>query len=456
LVLLADRDRFRYIARSFGLAFCQFQVGRMNGAASQAQVRQSMAAQVASWALRHRVATAYLIAVLSWAPLLACLDSRGEQGDIRIYKADSGALLEGRMPYRDTVVEYPPYAIPIFVLPRASGSEGYLGWFMMLAALCDIGIRGELLLAGVRRHSESLGFLLPTVCYCAAIPFLRFFLFQRFDLWPALVTVSALLFFSSGRLAWSGLFLAIGVGMKVYPAVLVPPLFILSLREGKARRFVVGLVAGVLPMFLLSFFVPWWRFAQFQGDRGLQCESLAASLIWAAKHAGLADAQWAWVTRWFEVKGPLAVTMQPWARVVFIVAVMTSATVACLAALRIRKASLGLLARLVLMPLVAFVAFNQVLSPQFMIWLLPLAALATLEGNAWTVLGIPLATMLTPIIFPSLTGNYGKGLNPLETSVLVARNCMLVVVWALLFAEQWRLWRNAPELKVRQIDFRIG
>jgi len=431
------------LTRGFALAIREFQMDRMSCIASRNEIRESATARVVNWSLRHRVASAYLIAALSWAPLLARLESNGEQGDVHIYETDTAALLEGKMPYRDTIVEYPPYAIPIFVLPRAFGGEDYLAWFMMLAALCDLGIRSELLLSGVR-NSASLRFLLPTLCYCAAIPFLRFLLFQRFDLWPALITLSALLLFSSGRFAWSGLLLAIGVGIKVYPGVFVPPVFFLALREGRARSFLSGLIAGLIPILLLGFVAPWWRFAGFQASRGLQCESLAASLIWACKQAGLADAQWVWVTRWFEVKGPLAEAVLPWARGVFILAIVASVTVASLAASRCRKTPLGLLARLVLMPLIAFVAFNQVLSPQFMIWLLPLAALATLDGNPWPVLGIPLATTLTPIIFPSLTGNYGRGLNPLETSVLVARNCILVAVWALLFVEQWRLWRMAP------------
>jgi hypothetical protein len=97
---------------------------------------------------------------------------------------------------------------------------------------------------------------------------------------------------------------------------------------------------------------------------------------------------------------------------------------------------------LLLGPLLAFVAFNQVLSPQFMIWLLPLAALGTLEGNSWIVLGIPLATVLTPVIFPSFGGNYGRGLDSLETVVLITRNFILVAVWWLLMKEQWQIWRN--------------
>ncbi len=403
---------------------------------------------VANWVSRNRLAAAYLIVVLSWFLLLPSLFDGYQQGDIAIYEADANSLMQGRMPYRDTLVEYPPYAIPIFLVPRMFGSDNYLDAFRMLAALCDLLIRGGLLWAGMRYANPSRS-LLPLICYCASVPFLRFFLLQRFDLWPALVCVAALLVFCADKPGWSGLAIAIGIGVKVFPGVFVPPLFILALRQRKARRFTAGLIAGLSPILLLSFFVPWWRFAQFQGARGLQCESLAASLIWGLKHLGLTDASWVRVKRWTEVQGALASVLLPWARTLFIAAVIFSVVIASCAAARCQKPSIGRVARLLLGPLLAFVAFNQVFSPQFMIWLLPLAALGTLEGNFGIVLGIPLATVFTPVIFPSFGGDYSRGLNSLETIVLIARNLILVAIWWLLIKEQWRICRNGDPEKTQ-------
>ncbi len=401
--------------------------------------RAALWTYVANWVARHRFAVAYFIVVLSWLPFLATLDGFA-QGDISIYRNDADSLMQGKMPYRDTMVEYPPYAIPIFVLPGVFGVGNYVYGFMMLAALCDLAIRGGLFWGGMR-NTKSLGSLLPVVCYCASVPFLRFFFFQRFDLWPALICVAALLLFCADKPGWSGLAIAIGIGVKVYPAVFVPPLFVLALRQGKALRFSAGLIAGLSPILLLSFVLPWWRFAQFQGARGLQCESLVASLIWGLNHLGLTHASWVGVKRWTEVHGPMATALLPWARALFIAAVVFSVAIASCAAARCPKPSIGRVARLLLGPLLAFVVFNQVLSPQFMIWLLPLAAVATLEGNPWIVLGIPLATMLTPVIFPSFGADYSRGLNSLETMVLVTRNLILVAVWWLLVREQWRICR---------------
>jgi hypothetical protein len=123
----------------------------------------------------------------------------------------------------------------------------------------------------------------------------------------------------------------------------------------------------------------------------------------------------------------------PWARALFVGTVCGSTVLATWAAVRVEMPFAAKTARLLLVPLLAFVAFNVVLSPQFMIWLLPLAALGSLEGNPWPMLAIPLATTLTPFFYPC--PEYGTGLNLGETIVLLLRNLMLIAVWAVLIVE---------------------
>ncbi len=241
--------------------------------------------------------------------------------------------------------------------------------------------------------------------------------------------------------------------MKLYPAVFVPPLFVLAARQGKWRQFAGGLAAGLLPIALLSFYLPWWRFAEFQGQRGLQVECVYASALWLGKLLGLTQLQWVYVKMWYEVQGAGASALLPWARVTFTSTVVISTLIAVLAAGRLSLPVKGnevnvdanlvsRLAQLLLVPLLAFVGFNQVLSPQYMIWLMPLAALASLSGNLTPALLISIATMLTPMIYPSLFGDYGSGLGLFETVILLARNFILIVVWALLI---WELRRDLPQ-----------
>jgi hypothetical protein len=189
-------------------------------------------------------------------------------------------------------------------------------------------------------------------------------------------------------------------------------------------------------MAILGLYLPWWRFAQFQGDRGLQVESLYASVLWLARRIGNANINWVWPPNksWVEVQGPLATTLLPWSRIMFATFTAGSAAFAAWIANRSGKLSLPRLARLLLIPLLGFIAFNTVLSPQYLIWLLPLAAIGSLEGNPWTVFAIPLATMLTPIFYPS--AEYATGLTLFQTFVLLLRNLILIGVWVILMREQ--------------------
>ncbi len=386
--------------------------------------------------VRYRLIVAYAIIVLSWLPLSSALHNFFEQGDPQIYEDDANALFAGKLPYRDVVLEYPPYAIAIFVLPRLIGGD-YLNTFVLLAAGCDLLIRVALLWAGIRytRHLTSFA---PLLYYCVSVVFLKYVLFQRFDLFPAVICLATVFLFVSGRAGTAGLLVSTVFGMKLFSLLFVGPLFILALRERKLHRFLIGLGIGFLPIILLSFVVPWWRFVEYQSNRGLQCESLAASCVWAASKCGLTEAFWVAVKRWTEVQGTWATAVLPWARVLFAGTVLLSIAVASRTALWVQELSASGLARLLLTPLLAFVAFNTVLSPQFMIWLVPFGALAMLEGNRSPMIALSLATMLTPIIFPSFNSDYSDGLNGFETSILLIRNMTLVIVWVFLVREQLR------------------
>jgi hypothetical protein len=209
------------------------------------------------------------------------------------------------------------------------------------------------------------------------------------------------------------------------------------------------LIGGGLPILFLSLWLPWWRFLVFHSERGFQAESLYSSVIWFMHHLGMVDAVWEGGWRCLEVHGAIANRMLPWSRILFVLTVGVSVLLPCWAVggfpvsssdplprtrgEGINTSGLGQmprLAHLLLVPLLAFVVFNQVFSPQFMIWLLPLAAITALNRKLWTTAAIPLATMLTLVFYPS--PNYGDGLNLFETGALVVRNFILIIVWVLL------------------------
>ena len=157
-------------------------------------------------------------------------------------------------------------------------------------------------------------------------------------------------------------------------------------------------------------------------------------------------ATWELAGYWFEVTGPVADRLVTPAQIVWAAATLASVALATWAAWRQRPrsgddadtVSLAVLATLVLLPVTTFVAFSLVLSPQFHLWLAPLAALALLArrrpdarvgtGGLWCIF---LSTFCVPAFFPSPT--FDSGLDLGRTLVLVLRNVLLLyATWSLV------------------------
>lgn len=366
--------------------------------------------------------------------------SAGNQGDIAWYQFAIHQWAAGALPYIGHMVEYPPYALIIFGLPWLIDDSRYLLIFLVMAFIIDIAIKAILFRLGQKKPEDSRSWL-PLLAYSIGAVLCSYVYLQRFDLWPALIGLIAVLLFIDRKHLSSGAMLSIAVGVKLYPIVFGLPMLAIAIREKQWKRFAIGIIAGALPILLLSFVLPWWRFALVQGSRGLQAESIYASAIWLAHLIYGVPAFWIHTTAWFEVQGPIASAVVPWARIFFGASMIAATVIATRSAWRASSRSavgIGRLSRILLIPLLAFVAFNLVLSPQYMIWLIPMAALAALEGSIWPVAMILLAAALVPAFYPSYQYFSANGLDLLQTWALFARNMLLAVSCIWLAVSEWR------------------
>jgi hypothetical protein len=395
----------------------------------------SYLSQFAHWLLtraeRQRLIVGGAIIFLSALPWIHVLTASDSQ-DVGLYREIIGDLLSGKLPYRDRVLEYPPYALAVFIVPAIFGIKAYADVFILWAAFADSVIRSILLLLCCRNSKRATWFL-PLLVYCVSALFLHGFFLIRYDIFPALVTLFALFAFTTNRYVLAGALVALGTGIKLYPILFAPPLFLLALRSAAGGRFAAGLATGFLPIAVLSFFLPWWKFLTFHSARGLQVESLYASILWLGHKLGLLNLKWTFTKAWFEIQGEAVDTVLPCCRLLFASGVCVSVLFVSWAAMRCRKPSASSLARLLLVPLLAFMVFNQVLSPQYMIWLLPFAAVGILAGKPVPGLLIAAAAGLTPLVYP--TEEYHGGLGLPRTLALVARNLLLLLTWIWLVRE---------------------
>ena len=348
-------------------------------------------------------------------------------GDVQLYHRTIQAVWDGRLPYRDFVFEYPPYALVWFVLPGLCSNLGAFQQVFGLEMLAlDLAVKGTLVWLAIRVAGRARPFL-PAVLFSVAGTANAFFYLQRFDLVPAALSLWLLVAFWRERYGLAGVLLAFGTGCKLYPILFLPPLLVLAWHRRKAVPFAAGVLLGFGPLALLALGMPWWRFAAFHQARGLQVECLYASIVWLLKLLGVVSASWVEVKVWREVAGAAATACLPWARLLFLATVGCSVLFVTWQAHRLRRAGVADLARLLLVPLTAFVAFNYVLSPQYLIWLATLAAAAAASGPVRHSVCLVAAAVVIPVFYPA--ADYDHGLNLFETLVLVGRNALLIVAW---------------------------
>ena len=371
------------------------------------------------------------------------------------------ALLDGRL-YSGHVFEYPPYALIWFLAPYAWAAhdvESFRFAFGLQIWLFDAAIKAALLWRGIRaRHgSDRFPDLIPFLVYSLGSAALGHLLLMKYDAIPAALSLAGVIAVAGGRPFLGGAVTSLAAGSKAFPALFLPILAVVAWKRStrQVRSFVLGASLAAAPLVLLAFWLPWWNFASFHAARGLEVGSLAASIVWALHFLGV-DATWALVGTSNEVGGHLAGQLLGPARGFWIVSTLAGLCVAIVTAwVRLKTDTANgnalvpasTVAALLLLPLVPFVAANTVFSPQFHLWLIPLAALALegrdrLSGKAVRAASaIFVATMIVPTFYPSR--EYTLGLGLWRTAVLVIRNSVLLYAAVCLF-QAARAMRKAP------------
>jgi hypothetical protein len=216
---------------------------------------------------------------------------------------------------------------------------------------------------------------------------------QRFDLVPALFVLAAVLARDRARSAtWSG-FLSIGAAIKAFPLFLYPALV---RGERNLRRVIV---AGAVPLLLcaLAVVVTGDEFGSaitYHTQRALQVESLGASVFEVAHALGSSGVATGVGHGGFEIHASGA-TAARWVSVVLGAAAYLWLVVA---GWRSKATNLELVTAL----LAVMVVFAPVLSPQFLLWILPVSACAYGLGRQNLVLLVVL--ILTQVVLQNYDG----------------------------------------------------
>lgn len=360
----------------------------------------------------------------------------GAVGDVPVYESGIRRLLHGERPWADFVYEYPPLSLALGLLPAlAPEGAGFRYAFAIEMLLAHLGL-GWLLLREGRAALPGWLALAPFGLLTASAVFLEYVYLRRFDVTTSLACVLAIVATRDEKYGRAAAWLAVGVELKLYPAVLLPVVVVPAWRARRLKAAVAGFALGSAPLIVCALLgLPFWRVLAFHSARGLQAESLGGSILWLLRHLGVVEASWTWLPKWVEITGPWATPLRDATSLAFLFAVTLSAGLSAWRLAKTPAPSLGLLARAALAPIAAALVFSSVLSPQFLVWLVGLTGLAMTEGGtpsgasgAWRVPALVLAaTALVPLFFPS--PQYNAGLELPRTLALVARNVLLLAAW---------------------------
>ncbi len=193
--------------------------------------------------------------------------------------------------------------------------------------------------------------------YVAASPALALTAMINWDILAIGMVAGALWAWSTRRPVIAGVFIGLGAATKLYPLFLLGPLLVLCLREGKMEHWTKAGAAAIAVWLVVDLPVYIWSpdeflwFWQFNASRGPDFGS-----VWGA------------AAEYGQVASPHTINVTTW--IFFGACCVAVAALGLLAPRRPRVPQLALLVT------VAFLLVNKVYSPQYVLWLLPLAALA--------------------------------------------------------------------------------
>lgn len=351
-----------------------------------------------------------------------------------IYHGWNEVLRTGTFPLDDVTWQYPPGAALVILLP------GLLPWsylvnFWVLCGVCDVLATGLLLRVGRRRGRSYTG----AWVWVAGVPLLGPTVYCRYDIIVTAVAMAGLLVMLR-RPALGGVLLGLGGLMKIWPVLGLTG----TPRGRRTRRSWTAAAATVSALgFLITAGMNGaFEFLTFQRDRGIEVESVGALPLHLARLAGVWHGQVTMNYGSVELIGP-------WVGVISKVAVGATAVGFGWLLLWRWQARRWLPATAydaALATLLVFTVTSRVISPQYLVWLVGLAAVAlTVRGTTQKPVAvlILIATLLTTLEFPVLFGQVDNS-QPWGVAVLAARNLLLVAATLLSCRRLWRSTR-APE-----------
>ena len=348
-----------------------------------------------------------------------------------------------------------PWVYPILALiPMAIAGAAGPGPFFFLWVLMTTVLNGWALLKLTERGRNTGA--IPAGWWWLVFTFLMGWLgFARVDGLTAPLVLVALAY-GVGRPFIASVLLAIGTWVKVWPAAIMLALFAVVRNRLTVVLAGIATTAGVVALAAAVGSVPkLLNFLTQQGDRGMQLEAtFTTPWLWlSVLNVGGSRMYMNTDINSMQVDGPGTATMSVLMQPLLVLAALLVAGLTFWAlhngkqhkvAGGVDRTELLLAGALTLAT--AFVVFNKVGSPQFMVWLGPAVAVGL--AHSWREWRVPAAMLIAiavatyfiyPLFYDALSHN-----NPWMALVLTIRNVLLVVLFLWSVRRLYSLGRKTP------------
>ena len=268
----------------------------------------------------------------------------------------------------------------------------------------------------------------------AASPVLIFQIFTNFDALATAFAIGSMLAWARRKPVLAGVLLGLGIAAKLYPALLLLPLVLVGVRAGRLRE--VGQTAAMAAVTWLLVNLPvmvlfprgWSEFFRLNARRGDDMDSVYNVVKSFTGWSGLDANLGFW---------------QPPVVLNSVVAVLFLACLGAIAYIALTAPRRPRVAQLAFLVVATFLLTNKVWSPQFSLWLVPLAVLALPHRRillAWMTID---ALIWIPRMFYLYNDpNHGLPEQPFTTVVLL-RDLAVMGLCAMVV---WQIYRPERDL----------
>ncbi|GGH98077.1 glycosyltransferase family 87 protein [Arthrobacter liuii] len=247
--------------------------------------------------------------------------------------------------------------VTAWLVPGGDAQARELAYFdinaVLLAAVAMLTVLVIARMPGRRPWDAAMMAVAPGIVLAGTI---------NWDLWAACLLAVGMYFFARQRLIPAGVLVGLATATKLYPVLVLGAILLLAVRTGRWRPLLVtaGSAAATWLVVNLPFAAAnpsgWAYFFQYSADRGAGYSSAWFAYNLVAERLG-------WPALGSEAVSVLSAGL-------FVVACAGIAAVALTARRRPRLAQLAFLV------VAAFILTSKVYSPQYVVWLIPLLALA--------------------------------------------------------------------------------